>query len=155
MTDACRRPEISGSRSCAVSRSHIPCNSRPLHGLAIAACASSASATLAPLAPVPSRCRAATPAPIAPGANAGGDAGARALDATHAIGATEFLLQAGIVVARAASMRRIVLPMLDAGAAIAIDGSAAPVDAAAAPVTPAAPVSATLRRLRAGHRVIA
>ena len=58
------------------------------------------------------------------------------------IGVAEPLLQVCIVVARALSMRRIVLPVLDTGAAIDVDGSAAPVDAAAAPVSAAAPVAA-------------
>jgi hypothetical protein len=57
------------------------------------------------------------------------------------VGIAESLLEVRIVVARALAMRRIVLPVLDAGAAVDVD-AAAPIDVAAAPVTAAAPITA-------------
>jgi hypothetical protein len=70
-------------------------------------------------------------------------AGARSLavGAAWSAIATEALLQVRVVVPCALSMRGIVLPAPDLGAAVDVDGSAAPVDAAAAPVAATAPVS--------------
>src|SRR5258707_10981274 len=119
MTDARRSPEISGSRSRAVSRSHIPCSRRPACGLAIAnvRLAAGASSAVGDVGPPDTAGGSA-------GANASGDAGARADAGAGAIGATELLLQVRIVVARAASVRRIVPPVLGMCAAIDIDASA-------------------------------
>src|SRR4029077_13266488 len=121
---------ISGSGSCSVARCHTPGTRCPAHGLAIAnlrlaACASSAIGDIGPLR--------AGPQPL-PGGNTGADTGAGGDAGARAIGATKPLLQGCIVVPRPPPVRRIVLPVLDTGAAIDVDASASPVDAAAAPI---------------------
>jgi hypothetical protein len=53
-----------------------------------------------------------------PGRNTGADTGASGDAGARAIAATKLLLQVRVVVARASPVRRIMLPVLDPGAAL-------------------------------------
>jgi hypothetical protein len=147
-THASGRPVIPGSRSRArAARSQVPCGSRPVCGLAITCspvsrpvrvCTITAVRALSAIAGV--RPINASPRPQPVGNRAASNRAGR--NAGSSTGIAEPLLQVRIVVPRSLSMRRIVTPVLNMGAAIDVDASASPVDTAAAPKTTAAPVSA-------------